>query len=288
MKRVYIALLAIFGLVALAGNGFCEGFNSRTEWSNESNSAFAPTVAGKTTCYYFITNEGDIMPGRNALQDVGSPTQTWRNFYVSSLSVKDLVAETLSVSSGIVNIHETFLQINTSAQSSIGTVTFDTHTFTSTGAVLTPAMITQSTVPRNVIAITTFTGASHLEHWEGTLIVYGTDSKGMETVESITVTTSVLSGVGKVAFSYISSMTISASSVTILSANVAILWVGFGNAIGLANIPATNGVYKVNEGGQDVQNAVVDEENGTINFVTDPNDVYNYDAWYNAVRRWKQ
>ena len=253
-KRTF--LWAIFSLILLPA----------TVKADSENNPNRPDIVGFGTKRYSMTDgttgstipvvinyDGSIIPARNAEQDIGNPTHTWRSVH----------AGTIAVAGGIVNVRELLYDIPAGVidgfrTSGTGFIISTTNLIDQTSTYYEGSFTQSSGVPRNVViyssvnalGVTTTTVI-------GSCTFYGLDSLGRVTSESITFTTATLTivnstatatGIGNVPFIYITSFTAQVTSTTQVQTGNPnfILRIGWGNKIGLANdIVTSSDVYKV-------------------------------------------
>lgn len=192
----------------------------------------------------------------------------------------------LDVQSGILNVHETFIDIAAASQTAYCDVDISTATLiaATTTQTLANADYTDIITPRNVTAVVTFDTGVATTTVTGTLTVTGTTTRGTSTTESITVSTT--SATGNIAWRTITSL---AWSITAISGRAdsteASLQVGSGNKIGLSNdITAAGDVYKVIATGalESSSSYTLSTTYDTIDFSDDPDGSSDYEVYYKA------
>lgn len=267
-KRAYKALL--FALIA-----FSPGITHAVEKSYFTQGQFRNSVS---TVMMRIDMDGNIIPGRNILSDLGESTHAWRTGYFGSIDV----------ASGILNVHETFVNLSSGSLMGLRNNGFSVSTITlmnSASTYFDNDVLQTTGAPRNLIVFSTGDNGNTTAQLSTSVLVgcvtfYGIDNKGNPVTEAIFFSTSVPSyanststilnyqpspgtvfggtetarvlGVGNVAWAYISSFTVQVTSISgggggngysPLNATIAI---GFGNKIGLANsISNVSDVYKI-------------------------------------------
>lgn len=218
-----------------------------------------------STPVIMIDWDGDLIPAKNLELSIGESTRAFKQGHFG----------TLNVTSGIVNIHEEFVDLasaslNGAGLSSVGfSFTTDTLRGSTNTAIVADGQlrspITQSSgAPRNLVvwaatsAVSGWNGASiGTQTLCGTATFYGFDAFGDRIVEVIRFSTRNIgdpglsgstntvanssdvvryTGVGNHAWAYVSSFTVRIDSITNTYTNPTIvIKIGFGNKIGLAN-----------------------------------------------------
>ena len=136
------------------------------------------------------------------------------------------------------------------------------------------ANLVQPDYPRNIYYNLTGTFTSVA------ITVTGVDAQGNPATESVTLTGDVA---GSVPFATVSQIRITAQTG---GAGGELLDIGYGAKLGLCNAIASSAeVYKILEDGVNavVGDATIDATNGTITFVTEPNNVHNYEVFYRGI-----
>lgn len=275
--------------------------------SNASRVSSTPVV--------MIDYDGDILPAKNAQQDLGESTRSWKTGYFNSLRV----------SSGIMNTSDFFIDLSSGQLEGllVGGFSFSTGTLIgSTATAVQAVQINQTTgafrnltifvasaatsvgpgtISTTTIAGTaTFYGYNNLGFFVSEVIRFSTTTVGLSwSSNTVTNSSDVVRyiGIGNVAWAYVSSFTITVDSITQafgLMTAFPFIKIGFGQKIGLTNnIVNTADVYKITEeGGLDTTNStnnpavVIDTTYDTIVFQTLPNGINEKKVWYKTLRNW--
>lgn len=297
-------ILAVAGICSAAPS--TDPQNRPDIWRLDSHMGNARSRVTPSTSVVTLDADGDFKPGRHAVQDLGESTDTWREIY----------AVAVIITSGIVNVHETFVDLSSGVNSGMTPlgVSIPTSTLLESPTTYVAVNVTQTTgAPRNLICFSS--AGAGVPNTTTTLIMsatfYGYNGKGEFVSEWIQTSTNSISwstttvsnttdvvkyvGVGNVAFAYVSSFTVQITSMTNafgLSTAGPIIVIGFGQKIGLANnVEATADVYKItNAGGADVTNPTlnplisIDTTYDTIVFSPQPNGVDEKGVWYKVKR----
>ena len=194
---------------------------------------------------------------------------------------------TLDMTSGIVKIHKTWLTVASSATTKHFDIDVTTISLIAGATTVTLAKgdISMAEHPRNVIADIVFATGESTSTYVGSIVITGVDALGESAEETLTLSTNYV--VGSVAWSKITQVVITATTITvgddITSVNIEL---GTGDKLGLENdITSSGDIYKIVENSADVQSG------GTINTTyntylpaTTPNNT-NYELWYKAKGR---
>ena len=217
-----------------------------------------------------VDHDGDILPARNDRQDLGESTRSWRKVFTGAIESPN----------GFINTHETFVGISSPNVQALSDNGFAISTISvGVPTTLQYTSITQSsTVPRNLIVYSSATdivtqivvGTMTLS---GSATFYGVNAKGEQISELIYFSTrnvallSTMSvthsgpvfnstGVGNQAFAFITSFTVSLSSISDSMMGAVpgfTLNVGYGNKFGLANsVETSSDVYKATVDGRNI------------------------------------
>lgn len=234
---------------------------------------------GVSTTIFRIDYLGNLVPGINNTMDIGESSHAYRTAYLS----------TLNVSSGIVNLQQFFLDLPSADSDSYRTGTGGIRVTTTNlvvGITSTTTNFTQPVYGRNIIIFSSFTTGTDTTTVTGNAIVIGTDTTGKINRETISFSTTETSGVGNIAWTYVSSITFSATAISSATGD-AFLFVGTGNRIGLNNnISAATDIYKLIEAGADVRpeaaNVSINPTYETIDFATNGDGSNDYSVYYKA------
>jgi hypothetical protein len=305
IKKLVIASMGLFaGLTGIISAQTTDAQRPDV-WRLSHTPINAAAPLGTSTETVVIDHDGDFLPGRALVQDIGASSQPWNNVYTGGITV----------SSGIVNMHESFVDLSSgnATGARAGGLLISTANLIAGGSTYVGEAIVQSSgAPRNIIIVssTVQVGASTTT-LIGSATFYGYDGKGnfvsemirfssrtipISSTVTMTETNPVLYyGVGNVAFAYISSFTIQITSMTDAfgeSTEQVRIMIGWGQKIGLANdLQATGDVYKVTQtGGSDVTIAAsnpslgINTDYDTIVFPTLPNGASEYQVWYTTKK----
>jgi len=278
MKKKLIALLGLFAIMLLPHLAYTIGPSNRQK---PDGWGLTRVEAGIATHTIRVDFDGNILPGRNDFSDIGESTHQYRNAYVGSLSV----------SSGIQNVHEYFSDVPAASSNAVTSgngLTITSTTLVDSGTTYITRDLTQMVVPRNLVVRASFTTPSGTTTTlRGMATFYGINNLGINATEPIVFSTA--DTFGSVAWASISSVTIEITSVTAGTFDPANVLVVFGSsdAIGLANVVESTGdIYKLVEAGADnvVDSSVIyDSTNYTIIFETAPDGSNDYSVW--AINR---
>lgn len=150
---------------------------------------------------------------------------------------------------------------------------------------LANADYTDIITPRNVVAVVSFAVGKATTTVAGTLLVTGKNQRGESATETLTVSTT--SATGSVAWSTITSLKWTITSITgRVDTDNALLDVGSGTKIGLpANLNASTEVLKVIENGSLTTTYTLSTTYDTITFVNAPDGSKNYQVWLKPQMR---
>ena len=202
------------------------------------------------------------------------------------------VADALEVTGGIVNAPEVFFDIPTAStiayiNGGAGTSgTVSTTTLVAAGTSYTLALGDYSNTgdPRNITCQIWFEAGASTTAVVGTLSIIGTDQRGNAVTESMSVSTTAAAG--NYAYSSITSMALSVTSISPIAGNVAWVNIGTGVKIGLANnLTSTADILKVNEGTAATTTYTANTTYNTITFVNAPNATREYKVTYKVRSR---
>jgi len=230
---------------------------------------------GVSTTLFRIDYDGNIQNGRNLASDIGQSSGQWRNVYFGNLIV----------SSGIGSWQETWNNLATSSSDAyrVNGLTVSTNTLIRSGTNYSDFDFTESFAfstgaPRDVI-LQAYVGVNPATQTITlSAIVYGTDSRGFARQETVAFSTTI--GRSNNAWTFISSVAISASSVCCTIEDVKIQ-VGIGNKIGLGNyFDRADDIYKIIEGSTTVRatdpQVTISPTFGTITPKNVPNQFLDY------------
>lgn len=134
--------------------------------------------------------------------------------------------------------------------------------------------------PRNVVAKLTYSAGTSTTTASAVLFISGYNQEGAATTESITFSTITTQGVGNVAWSSITSMTVAGYSGNNVDANV-LISIGNGVQMGLVdNVSSSADIIKVLENGAVSTTYTVNYLYDTITFATAPNSSNNKEVIY--------
>lgn len=263
-KALFIALfLSSIPAALFAGTGDSESVN-------KDKVGYFGDGPSRTLYKLRVTSSGHVLSDTERENHLGAPSKEWGNVYTS----------TLTVSSGILVVHEYFSDIPTA--STPNALVLTTTTLVTAGTTYITGDLTQPDYPRNVVVYSSFSfvGGSTITV-VATATVYGQDVFNRFVSEQIAFSTNT--GVGNIAFASVSSVTVVCSSVStvIPSPNIAVN-IGYGVKIGLSNkVTQTADVYKVLESNVNVAVSAVtlNTTYNTITFTTPPNATRDYNVW---------
>ena len=296
MKR----LLAVF-LFALASSPMLATAKEQTDpqrpnrWRLEYRDQ-----TGKSTEAVSVDADGNFLPGDNYQTNLGESSHSWKKLWAGSLYV----------SSGILNVNETFTNLlagTTDVAKPAGGFFISTRSLEApttnnlSGQATTWVTldINQSTiVPRNLVIYAVVSATANgiaitTTIVSGSATFYGIDNFGKSNFERISFSTTISpfvggvaasthTGIGNVAWASISSVTVQITSVTQGTADfdagtVVRLFIAWGNKIGLANtITAAGDIY------QNSNPITTDVTNGTVYFALPPDGSRHYALRYKA------
>ena len=303
------ALAVLLALAILAGMARTSPAHAKLESDpNRPQIAGWGEVPGSTSPVIGIDTDGDLLPGRNNRSDLGESTRTYKTIYGNDLNIVN----------GIAQVHETYVALASASFQGLrpGGFSPSTAALINGGSTYTDSLITQSSgAPRN-ITVWVSSNASGLQGggvstttYSGYVFLRGIDSKGNNETEFIYFSTNPVVwstqtysntdasrgflnyvGIGTVAWSTVSSMTIVVTSMTAaygLNTATQCVNVSWGQKIGLSlNITTTTQVYKVVEdGGRDRTSLTantalaIDPINDTIIFSVLPNGINDKQVW---------
>lgn len=201
------------------------------------------------------------------------------------------VAGSLEVAGGLVNVSEIFFDIPTASSITyidgnnvIGTISTTTLVSNGTSFALANTDYSNTADPRNVVAVVSLDAGTSTTTVVGSLIISGVDARGNSTTETISISTT--SAVGNKAWSSITSMTVSVTSISPTNSANAHISIGTGDKIGLSNdIASASDVIKVNEGGTATTGYTLSTTYNTITFVNAPNSSRDYRVIYKTIGR---
>lgn len=209
---------------------------------------------------------------------------------VSDTTVKGgIIAERLTVTGGIVNAAEVFFDVPAASTfsyvagtSSLGIISTTTLVSAGTSYTLAVADYSNTADPRNVTVAIWLNAGSSTTTIVGTMVVAGTDARGNATTESLTIS-SQAAVTGNIAWSSITALTLSITSISPTTNANAYINIGTGVKMGLANsIAASGDIRKVNEGGSATTGYTVNTTYNTITFENAPNGTREYKVTYNV------
>jgi len=241
-------LLKLFALLAFVTSAvpvLAEGPDGSISWgvSQRFNGEQVYTI-------YFTSN------GQMATQLQGANLGTDSTpYYTINLRV-------LKSSVGYVNTEQTFTNVPSTGLTAFASGSFSTATLVSTGATIIAGAITQPTYGRNVVVSSSFTFQTATVTIDGTVVVYGTDTKGNFVTDTINFTTTTTEG--SVAFVYISSFAITFDSIGTQTFSNLTISFGDGVKLGLINkITNQYDVYSVIESATNITSGTVNVANDT-------------------------
>ena len=270
-KKLVVGVgLFLLGMTVYPSISSAESTRSRPDivrFGAESGRVGVPTRS-VTIDYY-----GNILPGRNNSDNVGSSTEAFKTGYFGELFA----------SSGIVNVHELFLDLPAS----------DSDSYKANGAIITTTTLigggttfrlvdlTQSDACMNAVFRASFTVGGSTSTLSAGATVYGTNCEGSVTEELIPFGTLISSGAGTVAWALISSVSIISNFNSLVQENV-VIYMGRGERIGLSNnINAAGDIYKVKmTTAIPVSHLTVNTTVNTVEFPTVPDGAIDYHIWY--------
>jgi hypothetical protein len=196
-----------------------------------------------------------------------------------------LLDGTVTTTSGLINEHETWLTVALSSNVAYLESAISTATLVA-GATTFTLSIDYDMVEhcRNATIDVNYATGESTSTFTGSILLTGVNTKGASTTETINVSTNSATGV--VAWSKISTMVLTTTSIISGDNSTAIIKIGAGDKLGLANnITAAADLYKIIENSADVQTG------GTLNTTYDtytpatvPNGT-NYELYYKAISR---
>lgn len=203
----------------------------------------------------------------------------------------ELKTNRLQVTEGIVDIPEVFFDIATASSftyvagnSVLGTVSTTTLVAAGTSYSLAVGDYSNSAYPRNVVAAIAVGAGSSTTTIAGTLVITGTDARGNAIVESLSVSTTTATG--NYAYSSITAMALSVTSLSPTTSASAYVSIGTGVKIGLANnLDAAGDIRKVNEAGTATTTYTANTTYNTITFVNAPDGSKDYKVTYKVKTR---
>lgn len=273
-KRIALTALSIcfFGSLAFAGNADSENKNYNRSGVQTENGTFIFRVSSSG---HILNEVGD--------GELGSPNYPWAKLYLSTNGI--------ITSTGVSRHHETFVDLPGGDDDVVlnsNNQVLTLATLVTAGTTYIASDLIQSTVPRNVIIFASVS-VSALSQTSATLTatcyIRGLDALGRSTYtyQTVVTTNNAAVGVGNIAWSYISSMTITATSsgTVVIDGNKVDIQIGTGEKIGLVNdLDSTTDIYHVNEAGTVTTTYTANSTYNTIDFVTDGNSSRDYDVRY--------
>ena len=202
------------------------------------------------------------------------------------------VAGNIEATGGILNATEVFFDVAAASTftyvagtSALGIVSTTTLVAAGTSYTLAVGDYSNTADPRNVtVAIWLNAGASTTTI-VGTLVIAGTDARGNAMTESLTIS-SQAAVTGNIAWSSITSLTLSITSISPTTNANAYINIGTGVKVGLANSLAASGdIRKVNEGGSATTGYTANTTYNTITFENTPDGTREYKVTYKARSR---
>ncbi len=247
MKKILLALVlsSILGIVSYAAIGDIASWGTNTGGDN----ALTVDSSGNTNV-------------KGALAVTGAAT----------------FDSTITASAGFMNYTQTFIDPATASATAYDTASISTTTLVAGATTLTLANgdYTDMIHPRNVVAVIDFATGIATTTVAGTLLITGVNTRGTASTESLTVSTN--SATGSVAWSTITSLVWTITSVTGReSAENANLKLGSGVKMGIDNdVTAAADITKVIEAGSLTTTYTLNTTYDTISFVTAPNGSNDY------------
>lgn len=278
MKRLLASLMFMTAVISvLAANGWAfPGDRQNPDIVNYSKS-----LKGGTSIIYSLDANGNILPGRYD-QNIGSTTHYWNKEYVKEINVLN----------GLVAVKEYWVSIPSQSETGLRNVTVTTTALFSQGGTTWLTLdITQMTVPRTIVILSSFSAGMATTTCSGQMTVRGVDSTGRFATEIVGFSTTPTRS--NLAWALISSVTVKGSSITDneVANGTTILKLGTTNAIGLTNvIVSTDDVYKLVEGATNVtlyapnNSNVIISTNNTFVPLNVPDNLRSYWLWYRTKR----
>lgn len=274
-KAVFLTGISVLflGTLAFAGSADTEDERFNRDGAYETS----------VSTYVWRVSSGGHIVNHTGTGELGSPTAKWSKLYL-----KDSGIET---STGVTRHSEFWLDLPAADDDVIlneGNSVLTLSTLKTGGTTYIASDLTQPSVPRNVIIFASVTVGNvsvTTPTLTATCYIKGLDSLGRSTFtyQTVVTTASAAVGVGDIAWSYISSMTITATSTGTVSiiGNAVNIQVGTGDKIGLSNkINSTNDIYHVSEAGSAVLTYTANAGYNTIDFATDGNGARDYTVRY--------
>ena len=275
-KRLLLASLSLFMFSALLHAGNADTEDTR----RDSTSHLKP---GATTYNNRVSSSGHIV-NQTGLGELGSPTFNWKKLYLADNGI--------ITSTGVTNHLDVFMDLPAKNEIVIrnDVTPLTLSTLLSNGTSFVDSQLTQPSVPRNIVVFASVTtGANSPSITSATIVgtcyISGLDALGRSTYtyQTIVTTANATVGLGDIAWSHISSMTLTVTStgtVTIAN-NLVNIHIGTGDKIGLSNkIDSIGDIFHVNEAGTVTSNYSANALYGTISFATVGNGTNDYAVRY--------
>lgn len=271
---VFLSVFLPSGLFAIEG---------RNDWTQPDQVRWTSFQNSVDTEMARIDFQGNFIPGRNGVSNIGESTHAWKNAFFNNVFV----------SSGFVNVHESYSVMAASNAVAYGSFLITTATLRNNGTTYAEHDLIQTTgVPRNVVIVSSFALTQSSTVLSGGATFYGTDARGFKVSEYVQYFATSIAA-GNVAWVLIDSVTIQVTSAAaFLMANVTFN-IGVSNKIGLANtIDVSSDIYKIScsTGIIRLGNTVVNATFNTIDLgggavPVAPNNSRSYDIWYTVKKR---
>lgn len=195
------------------------------------------------------------------------------------------VGGSLDMTGGILNIHETWLTVALSSATKHFDINITTVSLIAGATTITLAdgAITMAEHPRNVVADVDFATSESTSTYVGSIVITGVDALGESAEETLTLSTNSVTG--NVAWSKITQVVITATTIQTTDSNVN-LELGTSDKLGLSNdITASGDIYKIVEDSADVQSGGTTNTNYNTYLPSTVPAGTNYELWYKAKGR---
>lgn len=274
-KRSMFTLLSLFVFSTMLYAGNADSESTRRDMSSQLK-------PGATTYNFRVSSSGHILNQTN-VGELGSPNFNWKKLYLADNGIV--------TSTGILRVHQLFLDLPAKDDDVIyngNTQVLTLSTLKTGGTTYVASDLTQPSVPRNIVVFASITvgGISQTSATvTGTCYIRGLDALGRSTYtyQTLVTTANAAAGIGDIAWSYISSMTIVVTSTGANTSpgNAVDIQVGTHDGIGLSNkIDSTSDIYHVVEAGTVTTSYTANAVYGTINFATAGNGSNDYNVRY--------